>query len=105
MERRFIVAGDTLSVDLDAVPMIIVKPVYPEEAKRRYMEGTVWLRLWVTTQGTVRRARVEESTDVIFNESALQAGMSCTFTPAKVGISPVEVSVYIPYNYKLSDTQ
>ncbi len=100
-DRRFFRANDTTSVDRNAEPKKIISPKYPDDAKKRFMEGTVWLRLWITKEGHVKRARVEESTDVIFNESALTAGMNCIFSPAVKNNTPIDVSVYLPFHYKL----
>ena len=100
-DRRFFRAEDTISVDRNAEPKLIISPKYPDDAKKRFMEGTVWLRLWVTKEGHVKRARVEESTDVIFNESALTAGMNCIYSPAIKNNIPIDVSVYQPFHFKL----
>ncbi len=104
-ERRFMRMDDTVSVDRNAEPIAIIKPIYPLEAKKRYMEGTVWLRLWIGKEGTVRRAKVEESSDVIFNEQALIAGMNSTFSPAQKNDVPIEVSVFLPFHFKFSNVQ
>lgn len=100
-ERRFYNPKDTIVVEKGAELVDAFTPEYPAEAQTRYMEGTVWVRLWVTAEGTVKQARVEESTDVIFNESALNAGMNYRFKNAVKDQRPVQVSVFVPIHYKL----
>jgi len=76
-----------------------VRPVYPEEAKAKGVEGTVWVKMWVDTLGRVKTAMINESPDPLLNEPAFEAAVQSKFKPAmrdgkRIGawiIAPFEV--------------
>lgn len=84
-------------------PVIIkrVQPVYPEIARKAGIEGTVWVELWITKEGKVKKAVVVKSASEIFNQPTLDAAMQFVFTPAMMQNGPVAVWVTMPFHYRL----
>ncbi|MCX6123127.1 MAG: energy transducer TonB [Ignavibacteriales bacterium] len=105
------VLGDTSSSAIpppDFVPYAkaptvtkIVEPQVPEYAKVNNIEGNVFVKCWVTTVGTVRRAVVIKTDNEIFNRPSLEASIQWEFTPAlKADSTPVDVWVSIPFRFR-----
>ena len=78
-----------------------VMPTYPEVASERHLEGEVQLKALVTTDGTVKRAKVWKSTDTLFNRPSLIAGMQWTFAPANDSGVNKDVWILIPFRFHL----
>ena len=83
------------------LPTEQVPPEYPAAAADAGLEGRVRVRVTVGTDGTVTDAEVEESTDPVFDEAALEAAKRWRFEPATQGGEPVEATVTIPFTFKL----
>jgi len=88
-------------VEKQPIPISTPLPVYPEIARRAGIEGTVWVHMWVTKEGTVKKGVVLKSTSEIFNQSALDAATQWTFTPAIMNNQPVAVWVSVPFRFQL----
>lgn len=69
-------------VDSEVVPLNEVLPEYPDQARRRGIEGHVRLAFTITTQGRVENIRVVESSPPnIFDRSARRAAARWRFAP------------------------
>jgi protein TonB len=77
--------------------------VYPEEALKNGLEGTVYVKIWVNTEGKVVDAAIQKSDAEIFNQPSLDAAKQFQFTPALKDGLPVSVWVTVPFKYKLAD--
>jgi protein TonB len=90
-------------VPFQKAPVIIkhVQPVYPEIARKAGIEGAVWVELWVTKEGKVKKAVVVKSMSDIFNQPTIDAAMQFVFTPAMMQNGPVAVWVTMPFHYRL----
>jgi TonB family protein len=64
---------DTSAIALDIVAVVRTPPVYPPDALKRGVEGSVTLKFDVTARGVVENASVMASTDDVFDEAALNA--------------------------------
>ncbi|HET6283729.1 MAG TPA: TonB-dependent receptor [Polyangia bacterium] len=62
-----------------------VDPVYPEDAKRLGLGGTVAVRLQVSAEGKVTAAAIEQGISPAFDEAALAAARQLEFHPAHSG--------------------
>ena len=85
--------------DLDVKPTLLgaIPPKYPLAAKRNSIEGKVVLSFIITTKGTVRNARVVESSPPgVFEESALKAAEKYRFSPGRKDGKPVEACTRMP---------
>lgn len=91
-------------VAFEKAPEVVkqVQPKYPELARRAGMEGTVFVRVWVTKEGKVRKVEIQRSDAEIFNQPAIEAAEQMVFTPAVQGGSPVSVWVAMPFRFKLN---
>ncbi len=87
---------------LEELPGIIklVTPEYPPSAKASGLEGTVWIKVWVGKDGSVKEAIVEKSDKEVFNQTALSAATQCKFSPAKMNGTPVDIWVKIPFIFR-----
>lgn len=83
------------------VPVLNPAPVYPELALRANIEGTVFVKMLVQKDGTVKRAFVEKSNAEILNDAALEAAARWTFRPALMNHRPVPVWVSVPFRFHL----
>ncbi len=90
-------------VAFDQPPEIVkrVNPVYPDTARKSGLEGVVWLKIWVDHKGQTREVLVTESSDPIFNQSAIGAAKQFVFVPAMKEGKPVDVWVTLPFNFRL----
>jgi TonB family protein len=79
-----------------------VQPLYPANAIRAGIEGTVYLNLWIDKMGRVRKTVVLRSDAQILNSSAEDAAKEWVFTPAIMQHAPVSVWVCIPFRFKLN---
>jgi len=92
--------------EVDQHPKAIgaVEPVYPEEAKRRNLEGTLKLMLKIDPLGRVLSAEVVEATPPdVFNEAALAAFREARFHPAIRDGRPVRYQAYMRVEFRLRD--
>ncbi len=90
-------------VEVDKEPTIIKRkdPAYPELARKAGIEGKVWTKLWIDTDGKVRDAQVVKSDNEVLNQAALEAARQWVFTPAMKGTTPVAIWVSLPFQFKL----
>ena len=89
---------------IEKYPVIISNPApkYPDIALRAGVEGTVYIKMWVTKEGKVRSAEVAKSTSNIFNQEAVSAAIRWTFTPAIMNNAPVSVWVTVPFKFRIN---
>lgn len=92
-------------VEKPPVPVIDPVPQYPEIPLRAGIEGTVWLRIWVTKEGKTKKAEVVKTDSDLFNQAAIDAAMKWVFTPAVMNNGPVAVWVTIPFKFKLQNAR
>jgi TonB family protein len=93
-------------IDVDEFPWILnrVNPVYPEDALKKGIEGTVWIKALVSKKGDVKKAVVIKGIDgsESLEKAAFDAAMQMTFKPALLKNQPVEMWVAIPFKFKLA---
>lgn len=81
-----------------------IEPAYPEDARRRNLEGTLKLMLRIDPRGRVLDAEVVEATPPgVFDEAALAAFRKARFEPAIRDGRPVRYQAYIRVDFQLSD--
>lgn len=82
------------------VPVILTWPRYPSSAKRRGVKGTVVVRVHVTAEGSVDRAKVVSGLeDEACREAALEASRSLRFLPATLGGKAVDAWFTYPVEF------
>ena len=86
----------------EAVPMLRIPPVYPRRAKMLKKEGYVKLKLFISTAGTVKKARILESKPKkFFDKAALRSVYGWKFKPRYVDGKAVEQTVTQVLEFKL----
>ncbi len=76
------------------------RPHYPPVAKMNKIEGSVWVKVLVGKDGTVRKAMIAKPSGkaVGFEESALEAARQGTWTPAL--LKGLYVDSWVTYEIK-----
>ena len=85
-------------------PVVIYKvsPKYPDEARKKYLEGKVLLKMTVSNEGIVSDAEVVESSGYdILDEAAINAVKEWRFTPAKENSEAISAEVVMPIIFKI----
>ncbi|MFA6469826.1 MAG: energy transducer TonB [Bacteroidota bacterium] len=90
------------AVEKDPIPILNPSPIYPEIARRACIEGTVFLKMWVTKDGRVKKAEIIKSASPIIDQAAVTAALSWKFTPAVMNGGPVSVWVTVPFRFRLN---
>lgn len=76
--------------------------VYPDLAKKKGIEGTVFVRFIVNSKGEVANTEVVRSADAVFDsEALLVVGLMPEWKPGLVKDKPVNVSFTIPVKFLL----
>ena len=95
-------------VDTDRMPECIsaVLPPYPESAKKDRIEGEVWLQVLVDENGDVGEVRVirKSSTDVGFEQAAMDAAMKWKYRPAVHNRKSVAVWIMYTLKFRMAPT-
>ncbi len=88
-------------------PKILTKvnPVYPEEARKKGLEGLVVCEAIITAEGTVSSLKILKSSDEAFDQPTIDALMQWTFEPATLHGRPVDVIYILTVRYRLSDEE
>lgn len=77
-------------------------PAYPEQARRRRIEGTVVLEALVSGGGSVHHLAVQASSGYpLLDEAALRAVRGWRFEPGRRGSVPVTMKVLVPVRFAL----
>ncbi len=84
-----------------------VPPIYPEEARKKGIQGDVHVQILVGKDGLVKEATVikNETGSKDLEKSALNAVYKWKFDPGKHEGKPVEVNVIVPIKFKLEDKE
>lgn len=81
-------------------------PPYPAVARRNGWEGTVLLDVRISTQGTVQRLTLAQSTGhAVLDAAASTAVRQWRFTPARVGGRALASTVRVPIVFRLADAR
>jgi TonB family protein len=84
-------------------PAKIVSPVYPKNAEAEENQGQVVIRAFINEIGDVEKSEVVDSTDTVFNQSALDAVKQWKFKPYMEQGKAIPVVVRVPVDFALPD--
>lgn len=90
----------TADYDTPPQPVRITKPVYPSEAFKKRVEGTVLLEILIDAEGHVARARVLQSVPEL-DEAALECVKEWQFNPARKEGKPVATLAQAPITFRV----
>jgi TonB family protein len=82
-----------------------VSPVYPEGAKSRGVEGTVFVEATLNRAGSVVGVKVIKAVDPELDAAALAALRQWTFTPPEIPGEAEHMQVVIPVRFNLPDSK
>jgi TonB family protein len=88
--------------EADLLPPVLKEratAVYPPDALRDRLEGTVGLELSIDDTGRVTDARVTSPAGHGFDEAALAAGRAFVFEPAREGGKPIRSTIQFAYEF------
>jgi protein TonB len=86
----------------DAAYLKNPSPAYPSMARRRGEQGRVYLRVYVSSEGSALRVEVRTSSaSTLLDQAAKDAVERWRFVPAKQGDQPVEAWVVVPIVFTL----
>ena len=78
-------------------------PSYPAAARRLHLEGTVVLRVLVTSAGRPQQIEIKQSSGAqILDDAALNAVRDWAFIPAKQGDKAMAAAVDVPIRFHLN---
>lgn len=104
--------------EMDAPPQVvsIAGPTYPDAAKQAQVQGMVFVQMTLDAEGNVSEAKVVKSRKMTeagtedvaalgygLEEAALAAARGAKFKPAMQGGKPMQVTITMPYNFKLDN--
>ena len=93
-------------VPIEIFPEMIYEetPVYPKEAKDEGLEGVVWVKAFVDTDGAATKAIVGKSSGhKCLDKAALAAARKCKYTSALQNGKPIAVWVTYKVDFYLSE--
>jgi len=93
-------------VEIDVMPEVIqrVSPVYPAEAKKAGIEGSVWVKVLVNIHGDIVDALLAKTSGYeAFDQSALEAAKKSKYKPAQQKGQPVAVWITYEIRFHLKD--
>ena len=77
-----------------------VEPNYPQEARKKHVQGAVLLQVLISKTGDVSDVRVL-SGDALLVPSAVEAVKQWTYKPYVLNGQPIEVETQLTFNYRL----
>lgn len=90
-------------VDVQPSPIQpFIAPKYPEEARKKGIEGTVFVKMLVSEKGEVKNAQVIQTDAEVLNQASIEAAMKWRFTPGGKNGKPVSTWIVLPFKFKLN---
>ncbi len=80
-----------------------VNPVYPEEARKAGIEGTVILEATIDTQGKVTKVKVLRGENDLLNKAAIEALRQWEYEPIIVEGKPMQFAFTVTMRFTLHD--
>jgi periplasmic protein TonB len=87
-------------VDKHPVPIRTIYPSLPDSARILGIDGMVWVKCLIDTNGNVKKAAIIRSTHEIFDSPAIAAILQWKFTPAILQGRKVQVWATVPLRFR-----
>ena len=98
------ISAQTVAPRYDAKYLNNPPPAYPLAARRRNIEGTVWIRAEIQPDGSCSQVELKTaSTSGLLDQAALEAVKKWRFVPATLGSETLVAWVEIPITFKLNN--
>ena len=82
-------------------PLETRTPLYPEAARKRNIEGIVWVKLRLSGTGKIEKATIVKSPDIFLSEEVAKIIYDWTFSPYRRKGRLSEIEVSIPFRFIL----
>jgi protein TonB len=94
--------GDIPIMDYDTPPRLIkqTRPIYPQDAFIKKIEGVVEVEILIDASGRVSRARVMRSVPLL-DQAAIETVKQWVFAPAVKGGRPVPTTAIAPVTFRI----
>lgn len=99
--ETYFVAVEEMPSPIGGIEAIAENVVYPEIAKRAGIEGRVFVKAYIDTNGNVAKTEIIKGIGAGCDEAAMEAVKKSKFTPGKQRGEKVNVQVSIPILFKL----
>jgi periplasmic protein TonB len=94
----------TAGSDRDIVPLVRINPDYPPRALSRGIQGWVIVQFTISATGTVKDAKVVDSSNSVFNDAALKAIARWRYNPkVEEGVAVERVGVQTKLVFQLEN--
>jgi TonB family protein len=93
--------SDSIAYEKDPIALNRVNPVYPTQCLENGIEGDVYVKIWITSDDRVVYAKIIASTNSLFNEEALRAGLKWKFKAPILDGKPIGIWCSIPFRFRL----
>lgn len=90
---------------MNPVPSRAIKrtpPRYPDSARKRFVQGTVYVEAWIGSDGVPRLGQLVGHSDPDLEKSTMEAFAQWRYTPAMCKGGPVDVETILKASYTLS---
>ena len=94
---------DELDFDAPPVPVQVVRPDYPDIARKMGAEGVVRLKVLIREDGEIGGVEIVESANPLLVDAAVTALRQSLFSPARKGGQPCCGTLIIPYMFGAED--
>jgi|GEM_PF-3241033 len=103
VERDSSIPDQGTFIPYTKTPVLITAPApeYPEEAKKKKIEGKVFIKVYISREGQVLKAVPIKSPSEVLIDAAVKAAKQATFKPAENNGEPVGVWYALSYDFKL----
>ena len=99
-EILFYDAVEEMPEPVDGWPSLMKNIIYPENANRLNIQGTVYLQAYITTDGDVTNLTILKSVPAL-DLAAQEAVYKTKFKPGKIGNETVNAKITIPVPFKI----
>ncbi|RJP76712.1 MAG: energy transducer TonB [Candidatus Zixiibacteriota bacterium] len=96
-------APDTMPEPVGGMAELGKNVIYPASALKDSLEGTVYVQVQITMKGQAQDAKVIKGVRQDLDQAAVEAVAKTKWTPARQGDRPVEVTVTVPVQFKMSE--
>ncbi len=106
-EKDEVVKNEPVWITKGQQPKVIfrIQPEYPDIAKIAHIEGEVKLEAIINERGKVESVRIIDSTNKLFNDSAIKAAMMWRFEPGKINDRPVKAYFILTIRFRLTNAK
>lgn len=100
-EDEYNVAAEKLPVLVGGLEGVVKKLSYPESALKNSIQGTVYLLVYIGTEGSIDDIKVVKSLGYGCDEEAIKVVRHSKFIPGEQGGIKIKTKMAVPIKFKL----